>query len=177
MFIKSALRQIQSISLDICQSVCLWEFWLKNVSPKLKKTKNLSFFGRLTSFYDLFLFRFRGGSVWMNQPTVHSGGVRGGSVAVAVAVSVVDTWHYYVLAIFKALALWADAYYKLKCPSVCVSVCPSVCLFTFEVMFKHLFAPTSWSQMSNNFRDSEFLGKSNGKEWSNIWTFLFWNGL
>ena len=30
--------------------------------------------------------------------------------------------------IFKALALWADAFYKLKCPSVCLSIRPSVCL-------------------------------------------------
>ena len=28
--------------------------------------------------------------------------------------------------IFKASALWADAFYKSKCPSVCVYVCPSV---------------------------------------------------
>ena len=27
--------------------------------------------------------------------------------------------------------------------------------------------------MSNIFRDSKSLGKSNGKKWSNIWTFLF----
>ena len=26
---------------------------------------------------------------------------------------------------FKASALWADAFYKSKCPSVCPSVCPS----------------------------------------------------
>ena len=31
--------------------------------------------------------------------------------------------------------------------------------------------------MSNIFRDSESLGKSNWKKWSNIWTFLFWSGL
>ena len=79
--------------------------------------------------------------------------------------------------IFKASALWADAFYKSKCPSVCVFVCPSVCLFTFEVPFNDLFAPTSQSQMSNIFRDSEFVGKSNGKKWSNIWTFLFGSGL
>ena len=30
--------------------------------------------------------------------------------------------------IFKASALWADAFYKSKCPSVCLSVRPSVCL-------------------------------------------------
>ena len=29
--------------------------------------------------------------------------------------------------IFKALALWADAFYKSKCPSVCLCVCVSVC--------------------------------------------------
>ena len=34
------------------------------------------------------------------------------------------------------------------CVSVCVSLCVSVCLFTFEVPFKHLFAPTSQSWMS-----------------------------
>ena len=29
--------------------------------------------------------------------------------------------------LFKASALWADAFYKSKCPSVCLSVCLSVC--------------------------------------------------
>ena len=48
--------------------------------------------------------------------------------------------------IFKALALWADA-------------------FTFELLFKRLFAPTSQSWMSNVFQDWESLGKSNGKKW------------
>ena len=70
--------------------------------------------------------------------------------------------------IFKASALWADAFYKSKCLSVCPCVCPSVCVFTFEVPFKRLFAPSSQSWMSNIFRDSESLGKSNGKKWSNI---------
>ena len=64
--------------------------------------------------------------------------------------------------VFRASALWADAFYKSKCPYVCLSVCLSVCLFTFEVLFNSLFAPTSRSWMSNNFRDSESLGKSNG---------------
>ena len=53
-----------------------------------------------------------------------------------------------------------------------MSVCPCVCLFTFEVPFKCLFAPTSQSRMSKIFRDSESLGKSNGKKWSQIWTFV-----
>ena len=70
--------------------------------------------------------------------------------------------------LFKASALWADAFYKSKCPSVCPSVFLSVCVFTFEVPFNGLFAPTSRSRMSNIFRDSEFLGKSCGKKWSNI---------
>ena len=69
---------------------------------------------------------------------------------------------------FKASALWAYAFYKSKCPSVCVAVCVSVRLFTFEVLFKRLFALTSRSWMSTIFRDSESLGKSNGKKWSQI---------
>ena len=31
--------------------------------------------------------------------------------------------------------------------------------------------------MSKILRDSESLGKSNGKKWFNIWTFLFGSGL
>ena len=50
-------------------------------------------------------------------------------------------------------------------------------LLWFLVFFNGLFAPTSWSRMSNIFRDSESLGKSNGKKWSQIWTFLFENCL
>ena len=62
-------------------------------------------------------------------------------------------------------------------PSVCPSVCLSIRLFTFEVPFKRLFSPTSRSRMSNIFRDSESLGKSNEKNWSQIGTFLFGSGL
>ena len=51
------------------------------------------------------------------------------------------------------------------------------CLLRFSVFFNGLFAPTSRSRMSNIFRDSDSLGKSNGKKWSNIWSFLFWSGL
>ena len=32
-----------------------------------------------------------------------------------------------IVVIFKALALWADAFYKSKCPSACPSVRLSVC--------------------------------------------------
>ena len=63
------------------------------------------------------------------------------------------------------------------CLFVCLSVCPSVCVFTYEVPFKRLFAPPSQSRMSNIFRDSESLGKSNGKKWSQIGTFQFGSGL
>ena len=61
--------------------------------------------------------------------------------------------------------------------SVCPSVRLSVCLFTFEVPFIGLFAPTSRSRMSNFFRDSESLGKNNGKKWSQMWTFWLRSGL
>ena len=53
----------------------------------------------------------------------------------------------------------------------------SLTFFTFEVPFNSLFGPPSQSRMSNIFRDSESLGKSNGKKWSQIWTFLFENCL
>ena len=78
-----------------------------------------------------------------------------------------------LLYIFKVSALWVDAFYKLKC----LSACPSVYVFTFEVLLKRLFVPTSQSQMSNIFRDSESLRKSNGKKWSQIRTFVFGSGL
>ena len=145
--------------------------------------------------------------------------------------------------IFKASALWADAFYKSICPSVRLSMCLfvylSVCsllrcrlnvflpqlpkvgcpiflqirnpcekimersglryehfclkivkncvtkksffsphyslffdLLRFSVFFNGIFAPTSRSRISNIFRDSESLGKTNGKKWSQIWTFL-----
>ena len=48
--------------------------------------------------------------------------------------------------------------------SVCVFVC---CLSPFHVLdFEAYFAPTSQSRMSKIFRDSESLGKSAGKKWS-----------
>ena len=80
----------------------------------------------------------------------------------------------FVKRLFKASALWAEAFYKSKCPYVCLFVCVSVRLFTFEVPFNGLFAPTSRSQISNILRHSESLGKSNWKKWSPIWTFLVW---
>ena len=43
--------------------------------------------------------------------------------------------------------------------SISVNVRLRVCVFTFEVPFKHLFAPTSRSWMSNIFRDLESLGE------------------
>ena len=52
-----------------------------------------------------------------------------------------------------------------------------VCVFTFEVPFKRLFAPTFRSQMCKIFRDSELLGKSNVKKWSQILKLLLKNGL
>ena len=58
----------------------------------------------------------------------------------------------------------------VKCTEVFFSL-------TFEVPFNGLFASTFQSRMSNIFRDSESLGKSNVKKWSYIWTFLFESGL
>ena len=87
------------------------------------------------------------------------------------------TKNHFLLHIFKASALWANAFYKSKCPSVCLSVRLFVRVFTFDVLFKRLFAPTSQIQMSKILRDSEFLGKSNEKKWSHIWKLLLIKGL
>ena len=55
---------------------------------------------------------------------------------------------------------------------------------SFLQIFYHLFTPlnglfasVSQSPMSKLFKCSESLGKSNGKKWSQIWTFLLTNGV
>jgi hypothetical protein len=61
--------------------------------------------------------------------------------------------------------------------NVRLSVCPSVHLFVRLSVCSllryrlNVFLPPQ--RMSKIFRDSESLGKSNGKKWSQIWTFLF----
>ena len=57
---------------------------------------------------------------------------------------------------------------------VAMSGCRFICLFVpFHVLdLEAYFAPTSQSRMSKMFRDSESLGKSAGKKWSQNWTFL-----
>ena len=50
---------------------------------------------------------------------------------------------------------------------VAMSVYVFICLSPFHVLhFEAYFAPTSRSRMTNIFRDSESLGKSAGKKWS-----------
>ena len=59
-----------------------------------------------------------------------------------------------------------------------MSVYVSLCLSPFHVIFfEAYFAPTSRSRMTNIFKDSESLGKSAGKKWSQNWTFLLGSGL
>ena len=60
---------------------------------------------------------------------------------------------------------------------MCLSVCTCVRLFTFEVLFYRLFAPTFRSRQSKKNWDSESLGESCGKKWSQIGTFLLKNCL
>ena len=61
----------------------------------------------------------------------------------------------------------ADSFIESRCPCVCGRV--PFCLVYFEAYF----APTSRSRMSEIFKDSESFGKSDGKKWSQIWTFVF----
>ena len=57
-------------------------------------------------------------------------------------------------------------------------VCLCVCVSPFHVLdFEAHFAPTSRSRMSKSFRDSESLGKSPGKKWSQNWTLFLGGGL
>ena len=49
--------------------------------------------------------------------------------------------------------------------------------FHFCTLFKRHFVPTFQSPMSKLFRFSESLGKSNGKNWSQIWKLLLRNGV
>ena len=70
--------------------------------------------------------------------------------------------------IFKAEALWADAFYYSKCPSVCLSVCSLL-----RYRLKVFLPPIPEVRCPIIFRDSKSLGKSNGKKWSQIGTFLF----
>ena len=78
-----------------------------------------------------------------------------------------------VIIVFKAYALWADAFYmQIVRPCVRLHVCLFVCLFirllTFEVPFECLFVPTSQSRMSKIFCDLESSRKNIGKKWSDI---------
>ena len=64
--------------------------------------------------------------------------------------------------------------------NVCLSVCPSVRLFVCSLLRYRLnvfLPPLPEVGCPIFFRDSESLGKSNGKKWSQIWRFLFGSGL
>ena len=49
-------------------------------------------------------------------------------------------------------------------------------VYVFLTLFNGLFAPTSWNPLFKLFRFLEFLGKSNGKKWSQIWKLLLIKG-
>ena len=65
---------------------------------------------------------------------------------------------YFISNIFKESALWADSFYKSKCPYVCLSVCLFV-RYTFSLRFTVFLPPTSRSSMSKLFRFSESFGE------------------
>ena len=62
----------------------------------------------------------------------------------------------FLVVLFKASALWVDAYYKSKCPFVSLFVC----LFTFEVPFKLL--PKLDVQ---SFQSFGIFGEKYGNKW------------
>ena len=109
------------------------------------------------------------------------------SLLVAMSIIRKEVWngckwlrHVQLFIVFKASALWADAFYKAKWPSVCLWVCRSVCLCVCSLLRYRLnvfLPPLPEVGCPIFFRDSESLGKSNGKKLSNICTFLFKNCL
>ena len=81
-----------------------------------------------------------------------------------------------VCGIFIESAHWASGPIRSSSRNVRVFVCLSVCVF--DVPFHEAyFAPTSRSRMFQIVRDSESLGKSAGKKWSQNWNFLSRCGL
>ena len=72
-----------------------------------------------------------------------------------------------IFEIFKASALWADAFYKSKCPSVC----PSVCLSVRSLLRYHLtvfLAPLPKVECPIFLGIRYPGGESNGKKWFEI---------
>ena len=65
--------------------------------------------------------------------------------------------------VFKESALWVDSFYKSKCPYVCLCVC-----HTFSLRLTVFLPPLPTSNVQT-FQILESLGKSNGKNWSQIW--------
>ena len=60
--------------------------------------------------------------------------------------------------IFKASALWANAFYKSKCPYVCLCVCVCVCSL-LRYRLNVFFSPTSRNRMSRMSRIRNPWGK------------------
>ena len=88
--------------------------------------------------------------------------------------------HFWVMSerktVFKASALWADAFYKSKYPSVCPCVCPCVCLCVhFWGTVLTSFCPHFPKSDVQYFKRFGILGGKYGKKWSQIGTFLFEN--
>ena len=64
---------------------------------------------------------------------------------------------------FQRIGPLADSFYRV---TMSVVVCVRVFVPFHVLDFEAYFAPSSRSRMSNIFRYSEFLGKSDGKKWS-----------
>ena len=102
------------------------DLWLKSVSLILAYFKTFLSFCVLDYFFSFSKNSFFW--VFLVHPTV---------VSVLLSASVERCF-------VKALALWADAFYKLKCPSVFLSFCPSVCSllrYRFKVFLPKVGCP------------------------------------
>ena len=145
-----------------------WYPWVKRLSKTVCVTFLIIFFT-----FGLYLLH-----------TVHSGGVSRGKVCGCgcLPLEVTHTrWNMkdnlWLFLFFEYSALWAESFYKVICPSVCVCVSVCVSVHFLSVPFKRPFIPTSQKPMSKKFRNSESLGKSNGKMGFQIWKLLFIKGV
>ena len=75
---------------------------------------------------------------------------------------------------FKESALWADSFYKSKCPYVCLCVSLSAIL---SHSISRSFCPHFLKSNVPSFWFSESLGKRNGKKWYQILKLLLIKGI
>ena len=111
-------------TLRLSPTICIPAFQVPShpVSRVAKKKKLRYFCPNFLLFFAQFLLVLAWIVVLVTVPT------RANSTHCLLSpLNCLNFWTKKTIVLFKASALWADAFYKLKCLSVCGSVCLSVC--------------------------------------------------